>query len=356
MIGVLFKLNSFECGLYSLVIMKMILIVSWFFFIQFTYSQVDSEIRMKKTEYEVFREKYKQENTTKGFSVRQQAHLDSLLKEMELTNDASFEFNYLKYVNGNHDISLFSFLKKAYQLNSNDFHLYDDFIAYYEIQNNELKKKEFTEKLMSSRAIEKGVYLYNENVLRSVDRNGILITNGFDDTYPIWVLQNEKGERNDVKVLSLDLLQNKEYRIRILKEYNLIDPGFGPDKEEFLLKICQLNSGKNLFLGFTLPKSILRLLSNDLKNTGLTLMYSPKKLDEDKLLINYRSKLNLAYLNSKQENEKVKKLNANYLVSLIQLHKKLSHNIEEQKKIERIAIKIAQGIGKESLIKSKLGY
>ncbi|MCB0477944.1 MAG: hypothetical protein KDC84_07265 [Crocinitomicaceae bacterium] len=315
----------------------------------------DSQLQSGRYNYEFTRKKFIRQNLGKGFTSEQQKTLDQQLENLKESAENSFEFNYLTYVNGNHDVSLFPFLEKAYKLKPYDASLFDDFIAYYEITDNATKKAEFTKKLMASNAIESGVYRYNENVLRSIDKNGILITNGYDDTYPLWVLQNEKAMRKDVKVLSLDILQNKEYRKRILKQYGLKDPGVGPENQDFIMKLLQVNPDKNIFLGYTVPKYVLKGLSINLKNTGLALKYAPKRLNEDKLKINFENELQLDYLLQNQSSSKVKQMNANYLVMLSQLYKKYKQDPKKQEYIKSIALKIGRDINKEKTVKASLG-
>lgn len=60
---------------------------------------------------------------------------------------------------------------------------------------------------------------YNENMLKSAPKNAILITNGDNDTYPAWYLQ-EKGIRRDVLVVNRSLLNLKE-NVRFLQKNGL---------------------------------------------------------------------------------------------------------------------------------------
>jgi hypothetical protein len=60
-------------------------------------------------------------------------------------------------------------------------------------------------------------YHYGMNLLNYVDDNAILITNGDNDTFPLWYLQQVEGVRPDVDILNLSLVQINWY-IKQLKD------------------------------------------------------------------------------------------------------------------------------------------
>ncbi len=72
-------------------------------------------------------------------------------------------------------------------------------------------------KLLESGTIQDEVMDFCYNMLISLDNNAIIITNGDNDTYPIWILQNVLQMRTDVTIINRSLLNSDWYPIYVIE-------------------------------------------------------------------------------------------------------------------------------------------
>jgi hypothetical protein len=77
------------------------------------------------------------------------------------------------------------------------------------------------------------------NILNSVPQNGILITYGDNDTFPLWYMQMAENYRKDIAVINESLSYSEWYREQILKNYS--DLKVVESDENFIHKIIEYN-------------------------------------------------------------------------------------------------------------------
>ena len=101
----------------------------------------------------------------------------------------------------------------------------------------------------------KGRYIawdYSYNMLQTCEPNGLLITNGDNDTFPLWYLQEVDSVRRDVRIINLSLL-NTDWYIQQLRD---LDPKVPIGINDAELKRLGLVPWKKRQISLDVPKSV----------------------------------------------------------------------------------------------------
>ncbi len=287
--------------------------------------------------------------------------LSAILSEMEKNLAGTYGYYFLKYRFNHNDADA---LEQAYRLQPSNPDLYYELILRYELEGNAKKFKEFNRKLYDSHHLASGLVNYNYNMLMSPDSNAILFTNGDNDTYPAWMLQQAKDIRQDIMVVNLhlirfyrDYLQRKLFEKNIRLEMNSLPDGNSGD---FVPTLCRAITDKNplipLYFAVTVYQESIGAITDSLFMVGLAYRYSPARFDNvARVKENLENRFRLDYLHHDWYSEThpstsaiVTALNANYISPMMLLYEDcLKRNDLAAERWKKFAFEIARQTGKE---------
>ncbi len=144
-------------------------------------------------------------------------------------------------------------------------------------RNHSMELTQWSRKMRDRGGIAPGLYSFADELLNSVEQDGILVTAGEMDTYPIVTRQYAEGRRRDVLVIDERLLVDPAYRQRVWERAKA--RGKVPGTEAGFLAELAVATDRQLFLSPALGRERIGLPQEDLYVVGLALQYSAKHLD-----------------------------------------------------------------------------
>lgn len=308
-------------------------------------------------------------------SKEKKDQLDKIVEEMEKAIPGTYEAYLLKYWNC-WNIADMDLIKKAFSIDPERPDTYYPFISEAVINGDKKQLAEFCEKLYKSKDIAPWLINYNYNVLMSVEENAILITNGDNDTYPIWMLQNTKGVRNDVTVLNVSMSPMKLYFTNTLKEKNInIDyekiKSIAKEKDSqgnlfrsaFIQELVREINDKYpeipIYFALTVYEKHYKPFKDKLYVTGLTNKFSESRIDNIAFIkYNLENRLRLDYLSYDWYSEDfpgeslMNTTQTNYVLPFVMLaeHYNISGQQEKSLKWKNLALSLAKKANNDELI------
>ena len=293
------------------------------------------------------------QRTQRTPNAEQQQQMNQYVALLSQAAPESFEFHYYTYIAGNYNIALIDHLLKAETLRPDNSDVQIQLTAFHLITQNSNEAKKYLKKLHANGRITEIMTLYGKDLLRSVPKNGCLITHGFEDTYGVVYAQLFMNERTDVTIISLDFLQSEDYRNTLKnKGFNL--PNFTTIDVPYLSNFCALNATKNIGVSLTVPKEYLVPIQQSLYVAGIVMEYHPEgctgNFERNEDLWNNELSASIV----KNGRDKARSLSSNYLPMLLLLRKEYQTNGQQEqvKKIDAVLDHIAVQCGKYEQVQS----
>jgi len=286
-----------------------------------------------------------------------------IIRKMSDAVSESFEYHLLRETLLKNKGEKIQTVEKAYRMKPSDPRSYYSLISLYERTRQMNKMKAICRKLHESRDYPSSLFDYNYNVLISVETNGILFTNGDNDTYPVELLQQVNDIREDVVLFNIHEIQDLDYLRVKLKENDIhLDmDGFRKlDLEKLVEQIEKNCLQRKIYFAVTVDTRSFKSITEHLYCIGLVYQYSTKRIDNVALILKHIEKMYLLdYLHHDWYDEmsvsggsSIGKLNTNYIYPLIMLveHYELSGDVERAKSWKKLVQRLAEASGKKGLM------
>ena len=313
----------------------------------------------KANRYAKFTDEKKWESKAGSYFITQ----DKIIKLAEKAIPKTFECYFLKSNDDEAGNGVGeSNIMKAQALRPYDPLILPWLMNYYQFKNDKTNIEIVSKKWLESNEMPQEILTTAYNNLVSLEPNAILLTNGDNDTYPYWVLQNARKLRTDVTVLNISLGLINPYRERLFGESGIPQLVMKNDscrRSEFLVThVIENVHDKPIYVGVFTDQDYYKSYADNMYLIGLSYKYSKKAFDNIAVLRNnVENKFMLDFLRNSFYNNyaqsAVNQMNTGYLALFLKLYEHYEACGETQKaeRLKEIAKKVAENGGSEDWMK-----
>jgi hypothetical protein len=188
---------------------------------------------------------------------------------------------------------------------------------------------------------------YYKLLLKEVNSNGILVTNGLEDTYAITILQHHLDLKTSVTVISLNLLNNDTYRTNVLLKLKL--PAYPKTSSEYISLLLNKYPQK-VYISSTVSQKVIKTFSQNIYLSGLT--FNQNQNQQYKALLTFWEEVKI--IPTQTLNAENKLLYQNLLPPLITLYKIQILNQTNVKSLKKDIIDLAKQVDQFEKVKQIL--
>lgn len=240
----------------------------------------------------------------------------------------TFEANYVAmWSNGLSGMDK-GYLWKAYEINPDDFRLFDDLLIHYEVALDEEKRDEIAKKMVGVNYLAGGIMNWGYNVLAELEAGAIILSAGDNDTYALWLNRYVIQHRTDVTVLNIHMLMLPDYRKKYFKKLGIAPiEEKGLTLQKLIAHVMKNDQGIPVHIATTAYQCVDDIsVDSNLYLTGLTYQYSEEPIDNNsRIRRNYEQRFALDYLTVKlschRMDEIAKSFDYTYVASMVKLYK-----------------------------------
>lgn len=289
-----------------------------------------------------------------------------IVKLMEKFIPNTFTYYFAAGSTGGVDPSSGKYLVKAYEMNPEFEGIHASVVTYAQSIFDTTLRKSANKFWFKKNELSPGLVAYGYNVLMSLDPNAVLLTQHDNDSYPVWMLQDAAGTREDVLTINIDFLIFDSYREKVFKDLNIPSLVLSTHKlDDYRANwkaivhhiLRHYKNERPLYVGMTLFPELYQDFAGKLLVSGLALKFSNKpvnlvsknqQLYEQLFLLDY---LKVSYSHDSNQSS-VDAQNLNYLkcFKILYDHYKSKKRVDKVNKVKQLALLIANKSDDKKLI------
>lgn len=277
---------------------------------------------------------------------------ETIIKLAEKAIPNSFELYYLKSKDdtGGHESG--DCIMKAQALKPYNPLLLPELMNHFQFIQDKANLEIVSKKWIESNEMPQEIMITAYNNLISLEPNAILLTNGDNDTYPYWVLQNGQNIRPEVMILNISLSVIDSYREVLFKSYNIpalnITNGSDRRSETIIKHIVENVQDRPIYVTVFTDQDVYKSYADKMYLIGLSYKFSKERFDnlavirnnvENKYLLDF---LKHSFYNNYAQTV-VNQMGTGYLAIFLKLyeHYQASGETAKAQKIKELAKLVA---------------